>query len=261
VSVPIELYAAQRKGGVSFRMLAPGGEPIQRQYVCPKDDEVLGAEDIERGYPVGKNRFVVVSDEELAALAPRRSRDIELSRFVPRDAIGPAYFERAYFVVPAGERSKAYQLLAEVMEKNGRAALGSFVMHDKAHAVAIFADGGVLRAATLRFGDELRSSEDVGLPKPKKPDARRVAKMRKAIEKLAKSGLDEKELVDPETERMLALARKKQKRGKDVIEAPEAEGEEEAERGEVIDLVAVLKERLASRARAPTPRRSSRRRR
>jgi DNA end-binding protein Ku len=261
VTVPVELYTASRGRGFSLRMLGPGGQPLAREYVCPTEERRLESDEIERGYEVEDGEWVLVTDEELEALAPRRSRDIELTRFVERDSIDPAWFVRPYFLVPGADQSKAYRLLADTMERTGRAAIANFVMRGKAYPVAIFADCGLLRAETLRHGDELRSAEDVGLPKRRKPEEKRVAKMAKAIEELAADALDETELVDEGARALLELAEKKRKKGKDVVEAPEeaeaAAADEEASEGEVVDLVALIKKRLHARgASRPGPKKA-----
>lgn len=251
VTVPVELFSATRRGGVPLRMLTADGVPVSRRYVSAKDQRELSRDEIERGYEVAPGEFVLVSDEELEGLAPRRSRDIDLARFVPRDAIDPAYFVQAYFLLPAADQSKAYHLLAETMERTDRAALANIVMRGKAYALAIFADGGLLRAETLRFGDELRSAESMELPAPTPVDRARVAKMAKAIESLAESKLDEAELTDESPERILALAREKQKRGEAIaVQAPlrgddaPDDGDEPAGGAEVVDLVSLIRQRL-----------------
>jgi DNA end-binding protein Ku len=260
VTVPVELYAAQRDARVHLRMLSAEGAPLARRYVSSKSGKPLDAGEIVRGYEVAKGRFVVVTDEELEALAPRRSRDIDVSRFVPRAAIDPAWFVRAYYLVPAGEHTKAYRLLAEILEDGERAALATFVMRERAYAVAIFADGGVLRAETLRFADELRTPESLGLPKPGKVEAARLRRAKKALAGLEKAALDPRELRDDEPEKLLAFARAKRKRGEGVVEVP---SEEEDAGAEVVDLMALLKERLGQKRapRAPRRRPASRRRR
>jgi DNA end-binding protein Ku len=255
VSVPVQLYSAQRASGVPLRMLGPDGTPLARQYVCPKHEKALEADEIVRGYEVSKGKFVVVTDDELEALAPRRSRDIDLQRFVARGEIDPAYFVRTYYLVPGSEQTKPYRLLAEILEQSGRAGIGTFVMRDKAYPVAIFADSGILRAETLRFGDELRSPESIGLPRSRKVEAARVRKLEKAIEALEKATLAEAELRDEEPARLLELAREKRERGEDVVEVPVDGAEpDDGEGGEVIDLMSLLKERLAGRGAGRTKR-------
>ena len=78
-------------------------------------------------------------------------------------------FERSYFLTPAGKSTKAYRLLAEIMERSGRAGIATFVMRDKEYLVAILAENGILRAVTMRFPDEVRDPADMGLPKPHAP--------------------------------------------------------------------------------------------
>lgn len=268
VTIPVELYAATRNAGVSTRMLGADGTPLVRQYV-DDDGRALDDGEIQRGFEIAEGSFVTVDDDELEALAPRRSRDIELTRFVDRASIDPVYFVRPYFVVPGAGQTKAYRLLAETMEASSRAAIANFVMRGKAHAVAIFADGGVLRAETLRFADEVRSPARIAVPASRKADAALVAKMKRAIEKLATKDIDERELQDDEAARVEALVRRKLARGKDVVRLPETAVEEtpEAEHsgGEVIDLFALIQKRLraapgaSARTKARAPRKRSRR--
>jgi DNA end-binding protein Ku len=252
VTVPIELYSAWRPGGVALRMLGPSGTPLVRQYVCPEEDKPLTGDEIERGYEVKDGEYVTVTDEELEKVAPGRSRDIALERFVPRDDIDPAYFTRSYFLMPGGEQLKAYSLLAAAMEESRRAAIARFVMRGKAYAVAIFADKGILRAETLRFGDEVRTAEDVQLPEPEKVDHATAARIAARVKELSEPRLKETELRDEATEDLVAVARRKLERGEDVVKvAEEAEDAADEEGGaKVVDLMAVLKERMKEGAGA-----------
>ena len=224
-------------------MLGPDGTPLVRQYICPRENKVLQGDDIVRGYEVDEGKFVVITDDELRKLAPRSSRDIELTRFVDRDSVDPSFFERSYFLLPGAGQSKAYRLLAETMESTNRAGVANFVMRGKGYAVAIFAESGILRAETLRFGDEVRTPADVGLPEPVKPKAAAVRRLKSALSGLQKDEIDEKELEDDSVERILELAEKKHREGQDVIEASETPEEPEAET-QVIDLMKELQRRL-----------------
>jgi DNA end-binding protein Ku len=250
VSVPVALFPATRPRGASLHMVAPEGGRVRRQYVCSKDGKPLDAEDIVRGYEVEKGRFVVVSDEELEAIEPRKSREIDLRLFVDVDDIDPMYFVRAYFLAPAAGSSKAYRLLAEVMEKNRRAGIATFVMRAKEYVVAILSEKGILRAETLRFHDELRSPQDVGLPKKAKGKPADVKKFEKAISSHL-GRVDFSEFLDEHAERLQELVEKKQKSGEDVIREQKAEPEDEG--AEVVDLLEVLRRTLESGGRSSRP--------
>ena len=248
VTVPVALYAATRSRGVALKMIGPDEAAVRRRYVCSKDGQVLDADDIVRGYEIEKGKYVVVTDDELEAIEPRKSREIDLRVFVDVDGIDPVYFERAYFLVPAGGTNKAYRLLAEVMEKNKQAGIATFVMRAKEYLVAIIAENGILRAETLRFADEIRKPEDIGLPKLAKPPAAEVKKFENQIAKHAKK-VNLHEFLDDYTERLEKLVAAKEKKKADIVRAP-AETRDEAEEGggEVVDLLAVLSRSLGGNA-------------
>jgi DNA end-binding protein Ku len=244
VSVPVALYPGNRSRSVSMRMVDDAGTPLQRRYVCSKDGQVLDWDDIVRGYEVKKEKFVVVTDEELEAIEPRKSREIDLQLFVDLEEIDPMYFVRAYFLAPSGGTTKAYRLLAEVMERTGRAGIATFVMRAKEYVVAIIAEKGILRAETLRFEDEIRQPADVGLPKTAKVSPAAVNKF--ASEIASHTGkVNFREFFDEYAERLETLAKKKQARGVDVVKAPAAAASEGGEpTGEVVDILEVLRKSL-----------------
>jgi DNA end-binding protein Ku len=256
VTVPVALYASTRPRGIALKMIGPDESPVQRRYVCSKDGKALDADDIVRGYEVAKGKYVIVTDDELEAIEPRKSREIDLRLFVDRDEIDPMYYDRAYFLVPAGGTNKAYRLLAEVMEKNNQAGIATFVMRAKEYLVAIIAENGILRAETLRFEDELRKPEDVGLPKVQKAAPAAVKKFEEQIAKRAKK-LDARVLLDDYAERLEKLVAQKEKKKADIVKAPEElRDEDEGGGGEVVDLLAVLSRSLggstgSAKKRAP----------
>jgi DNA end-binding protein Ku len=251
VSVPVDLYPAVRARRAPLRMLGPQGQLLQRRYYCSADDQPLTNDDIVRGYERPDGGFTLVTDEELDALAPRKSRDIDLQRFVSRDEIPPKLLERPYVLAPAGDSTKAYRLLAETMEQTGRAGIATFVMRGKEYLAAIFAEGGLLRAATMRFNEELRTPESIGLPRLPKIEAERLRSMELALAKLKADDIDREALEDDYTSALLELAERKRSEGRDVVEVDEQASEDEAGSADVIDIMSVLKQRMGA-ARGPT---------
>lgn len=242
VSVPVALFPAQRSVRVSLRMLSPEGVPLRREFYDPKTERRVDSDELVRAYEIEDDEYVIVTDEELEALEPEKSRDIDLRLFVDRADIDPVFFDRAYYLVPAGESTKAYRLLAETMERTGRAGIATFVMRDREYLVAILAENGILRAETLRFADEIRSPEDIGLPAPPKVKAAQVQRFDRAIRKLAEKTFDPDELHDRAAERLTELIQRKQESGEDVRVVEEME----AASSDVIDLMEVLKRSMAA---------------
>ncbi|MDD3618217.1 MAG: Ku protein [Desulfobulbaceae bacterium] len=242
VSIQVDLYSAHRPKSTVLRMVDRHGVPLRRRYFCPRDHKPLEREEIVRGYEIEDGRHILISDEELEALEPKKSREIDLRCFVDAAELDPVYFEHAYYLLPAGSVSKPYRLLARIMENSGKAGVATFVMREREHLVAILAEKGILRAETLRFADEIRSPEDIGLPSPEKAPAPRVKQMRQAMKKLQGREFDRELLHDRRSLLLLQLVDRKLKAGEDVVEKPPAS---EAEGAEIIDLMAIIKQRFA----------------
>ncbi|HWP53926.1 MAG TPA: Ku protein, partial [Pyrinomonadaceae bacterium] len=246
VSVPVELYPGNRSNRVPLRMLSPEGEPLSRRYYSEKTERDFEDDQMVRGYEIEKDKYVIVTDEELERLAPEQSRDIDLRRFVSLAEIPPLHFDRSYFLAPAAGSEKAYKLLAETMVRSELAGIATFVMRGKEYLVAIFPENGILRAETMRFAEEIRSAAEVGLPGKKKLPAATVKKFERLIAKHSHKQLSLKDFKDEQAEKLLKLVERKRKQHKDVVEVAVPEREE----GKVIDLMAALKKSLAGKRKA-----------
>lgn len=241
VSLPVSLFPANRSKAVSLKMVDSKGHPLRRRYFCEKENRALEPDEIIRGYPVDKNQFVLVEDEELEALAPEKTREIDLRRFVPQEEVNPVYFERGYFLAPDTASTKAYRLLARSMEEEQRVGIATFVMRDKEYIVAIMSEQGILRAETLRFHDEIRSPQQVGLPQQDKIDQQLTRAIKKAIKKRSSPTFDPSLLSDQQASKLLAIVDQKLASKTDIIEAPD---EARVPEDNVVDLIQVLKDRL-----------------
>jgi DNA end-binding protein Ku len=250
VSIPVDLVAAVAPRNKSMKLVDAEGHPLGRRYWCPKDEKILDNDELVRGYETESGKMVVVTDEEFASAAPEKSRDIDLKRFVAIDEIAPSFFERPYFLAPDERAGKAYALLAQTMAKTGKAGIGSFVMRGHEYLVAILAENGILRAEVLRYADELRTPETIGLGKPAKADASLVRALAKEIDALSKPGLDLAEMADLEAEALRKFAEQKAKKGAGVIAMADLEGDDDeaGASAEVIDLMQVLRNSLGAKA-------------
>lgn len=248
VSIPVELLSAVRPRQTAMKLVDKAGHALGRQYHCSKEGKQLDTEDLVRGYETDDGKMVEITDEEFESVAPEMSADIELRNFVPLEQIPPLYFQKPYFLAPAGKSSKAYHLLAATMERTGRVGIGSFVMRGHEYLVAIVSDNGVLRADTLRYADEIRRSESIGLPKPVKVAAKKVEQFAKDVDALTRKELDISELQDQEAAALQELVKAKQKDRDNVIHQPGLEEEEPeiaAGGAKIIDLMQVLRKSLS----------------
>src|SRR5258706_4326944 len=246
VSVPVELYPGNRTNRAPLRMLGPDNEPLARRYYSEKTGQDLDDDQMVRGFEIDKNKYVVVTDEELERLAPEQSRDIDLRRFVDLESIPPIYFDRSYFLAPSEGSEKAYRLLVDTMAKSDLAGIATFVMRGREYLVAIVPENGILRAETMRFADELRSPKEVGLPEKKNVPAAAVKKFERLIGQHSVRTLSLKELKDEKTDQLLKLVKKKRARNKDIVEVEEPARDE----GKVVDIMEAFKKSLARKRKA-----------
>jgi DNA end-binding protein Ku len=250
VSIPVDLLTAVRPRQTAMKLVDADGHALGRQYHCSKEGTKLDYDDLVRGYETDDGKMVVITDKEFESVAPEMSADIELRSFVPLEQVPALYFQKPYFLAPAGKSAKAYVLLAETMKRTARAAIGSFVMRGHEYLVAIVADNGVLRLDTLRYADEIRTPESIGLPKHSKAAAAKVTQFVKEIEALTHKELKIAELEDQDARKLQSLVEAKQKERDAVIHPKGAEAAEdsEGEGAKVIDLMEVLRKSLSKGA-------------
>jgi DNA end-binding protein Ku len=251
VSIPVDLMSAIRPRQTAMKLVDKAGHALGRQYHCSKEGKKLSNDELVRGYETENGKMIEITDEEFESVAPEMSGDIELRNFVPLEQIPPMYFQKPYFLAPSGKSAKAYHLLAATMERTGRVGIGSFVMRGREYLVAIVPDNGVLRADTLRYADEIRTPDAIGLPKRAKVAAKKAEQFAKAIDALASDKLDVSELEDEEAAALQQLVKAKQKDSDNIIHPTgleESDGDAPAEGAKVIDLMAVLRKSLSKNA-------------
>lgn len=161
VSVPVKLFSAVSRKTVRFNQLdAETNTRVRQKRVNAEGDEV-SYEQIVKGYEVAKDSYVIVTDDELAALAPKGSRMIDITDFVSEDEIDPVFYDSAYYLVPDELARKSYALLTKALDDSGRVAIASFVMRTKQYLVAIRPSHGALMMSTMVYADEVVPVADV----------------------------------------------------------------------------------------------------
>jgi DNA end-binding protein Ku len=197
-----------------------------------------------RGYELDDGSYIIISDQELEDIEPRKTREIELREFVDLAEIAPAFMERGYYLTPNKGAAKAYCLLADVMEKTGRAGIATFVMRDREYLMAIFAQNGILCAETLRFHDEVRDTQTIGLPKPVTVPRAQVSAFERSINAHSAKALSHDKLTDPDTQKLKVIIARKKRAGKDLIRTNERAQEVDSEEEGDVDLLDTIRRSL-----------------
>jgi DNA end-binding protein Ku len=244
LNVPVKLYSAVARRGISLHEIRESdGARIRHRRVAEGTDEEVPYEKIQKAFEITSGNYVPISKDEIEALAPKKTRAIEVQDFVDLGEIDPIYFDSPYYLGPAEGAEKAYSLLASAMEGSGKVAIARFVFRNKERLAALRTDGGVLTLTTMRFADEVvpPSELDDVLPAEKPKVARKEVEMAEKLIDSLTSDFDPAAYRDEYREELMALIERKAE-GKEIV-TPET-SEPEATRAP--DLMAALEESIAA---------------
>ena len=241
VNVPIKLFTATSQKDVRFHQLHDkDGARINQKRVCSKDGEEVPLEHIVKGYEISRDKYVLITPEELDTLDPKASRTVDIQDFVDLDEIDPVYFESTYYMVPEKGATKAYALLLEAMRKSKKVAIARVVLRQKQHLVALRPVRNALSMETMLYADEVVAPETLeGLPEGVEVTDRELAMAQQLIDSLA-TDFKPEQYRDDYRERVLAMIERKAE-GQEIVAA-----EEEEEAPPVVDLMAALEASLAA---------------
>ena len=252
VTVPIRIYPAVRvSAGLSFHLLhAKDHVRLKQQYICPKDGEVVPRSEMVKGFEYRKDKYVVFTEEELKALDEQATSGIEITEFLPRDAVDPVYYERTYYLGPDKGGEKGYSLLTQAMADVEEIALAKYAARGKSYVVLVRSNGQRLFMHQLYNSDEVRDIQEVPVT-PRRNTEAEVKLARQLIEQITSETFHPEKYEDEVRKRIEKLIEQKLK-GKDITPAPE-----ERRPAEVVDLMEALKaslERKGAAARKPAAR-------
>jgi DNA end-binding protein Ku len=236
VSVPVGLYSATEEHELDFHQFQRGtSDRIRYKRVNERTGREVDYDKIVKGHDLGGGEYVIVEQEELADIAPGRSRSLEINTFVDLEEIDPIHFQKSYYLAPSDkENESSYGLLRDALAKTNRAGIASFVMRSKEYLAAIRADGPVLVLETMFFADEIRDPKKELGDLPGKKSGKQLSMAVDLIE--AMSGTwKPSDYKDSYTERVKKLVEDKRK-GKEIVF-----NEEEPEATSTTDLVSALR--------------------
>lgn len=244
LNVPVRLFSAVSRRNIALREIRESDNArIKHRRVAEGTDEEVPYENIVKAYELTPGQYVPLSKDEMAALAPEKTRAIDVQDFVDIEEIDPMYFDSPYYLGPAEGAEKAYSLLAAAMESSGKAAISRFVFRNKEHLAAIRASDGVLTLTTMRFHNEVvpPSELDDALPDEKPKVAKREQEMAEQLIDSLSTEFEPGAYKDEYREQLLALIEQKAE-GKEIV-APEAEAPKATK---APDLMAALEESIAA---------------
>ncbi len=208
--IPVKLYSAVQDRTIRFHILDDKAKMRVKQHmISPESGDEVAKEEIRKGFEVEPGTFVVLEEKDLESLVPEASRDVEIKKFVPPDAIPPEYYDRPYYLGPDGQET-AYFALAEALKNQEKEGIAHWVMRNRSYVGALRVEGDYLLLCTLRSADEVLSAKDLPKPSGRAPDKKELAMARQLIE-LLEGDFEPKDYKDSYRERVMEFVEKKAK--------------------------------------------------
>lgn len=245
VSIPVKLYSTvDTTKSVHFNYLAADGSRLKQQYVRASDGKLVPNDERIMGYEFAKGQYVTFSDEEIKAMNVEATNAIELTEFVPMEAVERLYIEKVYYLGPDKGAARSYHLLKEAMRSRGRAGIAKYAARGKSYLVLLRPYGDGILMEQLKHAEELRSFDEVPLDTVKINETELNLAVQ-IIDQISSENFAPEQYKDEIRSRMLELIEQKVE-GKEITLPPEEKPE-----AKIIDLMEALKASIASGSRSP----------
>jgi DNA end-binding protein Ku len=185
VTIPVSVFPATEEKSLKFNQLHDEDMGrIRYKRVCSIDGEEVDYEHIVKGYETEKDRYVVITDEDLDAVPVESSRAIDITQFVELDEIDPILFKKSYYLVPEETGAKAYALLRKALSEENKVGIAKVSFRDKEHLAALRFKDDVFVLETMYWPDEIRAAEFDTLDAEEKVRANEVDMAKALIQNL-----------------------------------------------------------------------------
>jgi DNA end-binding protein Ku len=239
VNIPIQLFPGTVHKDIQFHLLhAECHTPVQYKKFCPTHNRELEADEIVKGFEYQRGKYVIVTDEDFAAVDIEMARSIDILDFVKLEEVDPTYYEKSYYLGPNAGAEKAYSLLVESLERSRQVAIARLVVKNKQHLATIRVREGALVLETMFFADEIRRVNEIpGLPVKVKATEKELDLALGLVNSMTSTFNPEK-YHDEYREKLMTIIQRKAA-GEEVVVPEMAEKE-----AKVIDLMSALKESI-----------------
>ena len=258
VHIPVGLYSAEKRNSFDLTMLDRRSmKPVGFKRYNKETGEDVSWDDIVKGYEYEKGRYVVLTDEDFKRANVEATQTVDILTFVEQGEIGPMYYETPYYLAPDKRGHKGYALLRETLKQTGRIGIANVVIRTRQYVAALIPYKNIILMNTLRYSSELRDTDDLDVPslnlKEVGVNPREVEMARRLVEGMSAAWQPD-EYRDTYHEDLLALIEKRVQAGQtEMITEPSPEEEERPRKGEVVDLMALLKKSVEQKGKVRRP--------
>ena len=258
VHIPVGLYSAEKRNSFDLTMLDRRSmKPVGFKRYNKETGEDVSWDDIVKGYEYEKGWYVVLTEEDFKRANVEATQTVDILSFVDRDEIGSMYYETPYYLAPDKRGHKGYALLRETLTQTGKVGVANVVIRTRQYVAVLIPYKDVILMNTLRYPSELRDTDDLDVPSSNLKEvgvsSREVEMARRLVEGMSTAWKPE-EHRDTYHEDLLALIEKRVQAGQtEVVTEPSQEEEQRPAKGEVVDLMALLKKSVEEKGKVRRP--------
>ena len=254
VHIPVVLYSAENRNSFDLTMLDRRNmKPVGFKRYNKETEKEVGWDDIVKGYEYEKERYVVLTDEDFKRANIEATQTIDIKAFVDADEVAPTYFETPYYLAPDKRGDKGYALLWETLKATNKIAIATVVIRTRQYLAALIPGDDVIVLNTLRYTNELRPAKDLKVPlgnlKASGVSPREIEMAKTLVDEMTEQWKPER-YRDTYHDDLMKLIDKRIKAGKTEVITEANEHEEKPVRGEVIDLMALLKRSVQAKGQS-----------
>lgn len=258
VQCPVALYtAASTSDRITFHLLNRAtGHRLRRQYVDSVSGRPVSSEEQVKGYEISRDDYIVLEEEEVAAVVPENNKTLTVQAFVKFGNIDRVFFDRPYYLAPSDRAgADAFNVIREAMQSRGVAALAQAVLFRRARFLLLHGYGAGMLASTLNYNYQVRSAKDAFADVPELKLEGEMLALAEHIIETKKGSFDPRAFTDRYETSLVDLVKAKME-GRTITPAPERQP------NKVVNLMDALREsaRLAQPNAAPESKAASGRR-
>ena len=232
VAIPIAMHTATQDNDIHFNQLhKEDNSRIRYKKTCGHCGKEVTSQDIVKGFEYDKDKYVVITDEEIEKIKTEKEKSIQILHFAELDQISPVYYEKTYQAAPEVGGEKAFELLRTALMEEKKVAIGKTVIGTKDTLMAIIPREDGMLISTMFYADEVKElQKQYTQPKVSEQEL----KMAKLLINSMDTPFDPQMYKDEYQERLRELIETKIS-GKEIVAPEEETG------GKVIDLMEALK--------------------
>jgi DNA end-binding protein Ku len=157
VAIPIAMYTATQDNDIHFKQLhKEDNSRIRYKKTCAHCGQEITSKEIVKGYEYDKDKYVVITDEEIEKIKTEKEKSIQILHFAQLNQISPVYYDKTYQAAPEAGGEKAFELLRASLMAEQKIAIGKTVMGTNDTLMAIIPREDGMLISTMFYGDEIK---------------------------------------------------------------------------------------------------------